>query len=112
MLRAASLAAVCENAVAHGSTVQEMARTVMLGHADATIIWDATARQGDFAKTLTTIAIPGAPTVRIVICRVSDTPRAELADAFIDYVRTGDSSRAAFTKYGFTVAAPTTAPAP
>jgi len=96
--------------VSRGGTVQELAIAVSDGPADATIIWDATARQGRFPERLETFEIPNAPIVRMVICRVAGTPRRELADAFIDQALSAQA-KASFVKFGFTVALPATAPA-
>jgi ABC-type molybdate transport system substrate-binding protein len=108
LLEQADLTAVRRNSRVGGSTVQELANAVMLGHADAAIIWDATTRQGDFAGQFKVIPIPQADDMRIVICRIKDARNRDLADAFIKLATDSDLARQAFTEDGYTVMQPNT----
>ncbi len=102
LLAARGLEAVRERQAFTGNTVQELANQLLLGHVDAAILWDATARQGDYAGKFRLIPIPDAPAVRVVICRVLPAHRPAEADAFIA-AATGEKAKAYFEKYGFTV---------
>jgi len=103
ILEKAGMMSIRKNAGGSFATVQAVAAQVALANADAGIIWDTTARQGDFPGKLDAIAIPDAPVVRVVICRVKGCPNPELADKFISYATTTEMARVAFRKYGFTV---------
>jgi molybdate transport system substrate-binding protein len=118
MLEKAGLMSVRANAAGSFATVQAVAAQVALGNSDACIIWDTIARQNDFRDKLDVIAIPGAPVVPVVICRVNGGPNAALADEFIRLVAASAQGREAFTRYGFAVSPPSpsaataSAPAP
>ena len=85
------------------ATAQAVATQVSLHNADACIIWDTVARQGDFRDALEVVPIPDAPLVRIVIGRVTQCSHPEVADDFIRLVTTTETARAAFRRYGFNV---------
>jgi molybdate transport system substrate-binding protein len=108
LLEKADLKAVRRNSRVGGSTVQELGNAVMLGHADAAIVWDVTTRQGDFAGAFTVIPIPQAENVPIVICRIKDARNRELANAFMKLATQSDLARQAFTADGYTVSRPET----
>lgn len=112
LLERADLMAVRRNSRVGGSTVQELANAVMLGHADAAIIWDATTHQGDFAGQFKVIPVPQADDVRIVICRIKDARNRDRADAFIKLATDSDVARQAFMENGYTVTQPKTAAEP
>ncbi len=106
LLEKADLMAVRRNSRVGGSTVQELANALLMGHADAAIIWDATTYQGDFAGKFKVIAIPQADDVPIVICRVTGAKAAELADEFIEMAAGSEAARRAFREHHYTVRAP------
>jgi molybdate transport system substrate-binding protein len=108
LLEKADLEAVRRNSRVGGSTVQELGNAVLLGHADAAIVWDATTRQGDFAGAFEVIPIPQAENVPIVICRIKDARNRELADAVMKLATQSDLARQAFTAGGYTVSRPET----
>ncbi|MDD4891636.1 MAG: substrate-binding domain-containing protein [Phycisphaerae bacterium] len=81
------------------STVEEVANNVKLGHADAAIIWEMTARQPGNADKMKIIPIPDAPRVAIVLCRVAKCPHPAQADAFIKFLTTSPSARAAMVRH-------------
>jgi len=106
LLEKANLMAVRRNSRVGGSTVQELGNAVMLGHADAAIIWDATTHQGDFAGAFEVIPIPQAEDVPFVICRIKDARNRDLADAFLKLSTQSELARQAFTAEGYTVSRP------
>jgi molybdate transport system substrate-binding protein len=102
ILQRAGLGDVRARVTATGSTVQEVANYIALGHVDAGIIWDAIATMGDYRGKLRVIPIPGARPSPILICRVAGCPHPELADAAIRFLTTSESARGALAKYGVT----------
>ncbi|MCG3179463.1 MAG: hypothetical protein BIFFINMI_01798 [Phycisphaerae bacterium] len=109
LLNKAGLTVIRDNCRRGGSTVYEVANLLLPGQqgnasADAAIIWDATAVQGDFMGRFKLISIPQADDVRIVICRIADTPNRDLADDFIRLATAGQVAREAFTRFGYTAA--------
>jgi len=106
ILQKAGLMSIRQNAGGSFATVQAVAAQVALGNADAAIIWDTVARQGDFRGLLDAIPIPDAPVVRVVICRVSQCAHRRLADDFIRLATTAEPARESFRRHGFTVAPP------
>jgi molybdate transport system substrate-binding protein len=107
ILKRAGLMGIRQKAGGTFATVQTVAAQVSLHNADAAIVWDTIARQGDFANTLDTIAIADAPNVKVVICRISQCTSPTLADDFIG-LATANAGREAFRKNGFSVEPPTT----
>jgi molybdate transport system substrate-binding protein len=101
LLADAGLAAVRTKAnTVSAKTVQEVANFIALGHADAGIIWNVTACQGDFRHKIRVIAIPNAPAVPVLICRVVRCPHPQLADRVIQFL-TGDLASQTFARYGY-----------
>ena len=100
LLAKAGLADVRKKAVSR-DTVQDVALDIALGHADAGIIWDTIASQGDFRDKMRVIPIPGATPVAVLVCRVAKCPHPDLADAYIKFLTTSDAARQAFRKHGF-----------
>jgi molybdate transport system substrate-binding protein len=102
LLADTGLATVCAKADRR-DTVQQVAQYVALGHADAGIIWDVVARQGNFREKLRVIAIPNAPRVPVLICRIANCPHPREADAAIRFLTTSAPARQCFAKFGFTL---------
>jgi molybdate transport system substrate-binding protein len=104
LLADAGLADVCAKAERR-DTVQQVANYVKLGHADAGIVWDVVAIQPEIRDKVTTIAIPNAPLVPVLICRVANCPHPREADAAIRFLTASVPARQCFAKFGFTSAA-------
>lgn len=100
-LGAAYKEAVLANIVSYEETVRAVLTKVALGEVDAGIVFVSDISQDD-ANRVQSIDIPDAlnTVVDYPIAMINDTDKAELAQAFIDYVLSADG-QAILATYGF-----------
>lgn len=94
-------ARVLRNLVSEESNVRQVVARVALGEADAGIVYQSDVI-GDVRDQLTSIAIDPRHNqlASYPIAALSDSPRADLASAFIEFVKLADA-QAILTAYGF-----------
>jgi molybdate transport system substrate-binding protein len=97
------LQAVEKNKVYNGMTVSELALQVKLGQADASVVWDATAKL--FADQTDTIQIPAAQNIISIVpvATLSFSQHADSALKFLEFVRS-EESRRIFERHGYSAA--------
>jgi len=93
---------VAGNLVLRSGTVNELAVAVQLGSIDATIIWDATARQFSDDSDMVGIPLEENAVTTVSIARLASSRHPEVAERFIDFV-TSDEGRRILTEQGYTV---------
>lgn len=99
LLKGAGLDRLLTRGLPRLATVEDVANTVKLGHADAGIVWEMTATQPANAGKMRMIAIPNAPRVAIVACRVTQCPHPAQADAYIKFLANSELARSAMARY-------------
>ncbi len=93
--------AVLKNVASYEQDVKSVLAKVELGEADAGIVYTTDAATDTQGKT---VQIPIPDTLNVIatypIAALKDSPNAQMAQAFVDYVLSADG-QAVLTKYGF-----------